>query len=89
MDRATGFPVIFTKGDNLYDSVCFPFPKQSSQKKELASKKQILTASSKKQILTYNCLDWKPELLIRGDIEDNSKKLFSYFSVKTYVVTPQ
>ena len=28
-----------------------------------------------------------PELQIRGDIEDNSKTIFSYFSPKTYVVT--
>ena len=29
-----------------------------------------------------------PELQIRGSIEDNSKIIFSYFSTKTYVVTP-
>ena len=28
------------------------------------------------------------ELQIRGDIEDNSKILFCYFSRKTYVVNP-
>ena len=27
------------------------------------------------------------ELQIRGNIEDNSKTIFSYFSTKTYVVT--
>ena len=30
-----------------------------------------------------------PELLIRRGIEDNSKTIFSYFALKTYVVTPQ
>ena len=73
----------------------FTLPKQSQRSISiLQDGSRSLGLSWKEKSLSYNrrntVIKWQrvSELQLRGGIEDNSKK-FSYFSMKTYVVTPQ